>query len=112
MKAKSWRRRSPRLWALHCSAWVTPLLLTLEAPAGSAGQANVTQASATSQTVLFIGNSFTSGYGSTVQFFRPQSVADLNSRGIGGVPALFRIFTAQAGLDFAVSLETVGGRAS
>jgi hypothetical protein len=33
----------------------------------------------------------------------------LNDGKQGGVPALFKVFANQAGLDFAVSLETVGG---
>ena len=61
------------------------------------------------RTALFIGNSYFYGARSPVHFFRPQSVTDLNNSGVGGVPALFKIFTAEAGLDFAVSLETVGG---
>lgn len=60
--------------------------------------------------VLFIGNSFTYGAGSPVQFFRAHSVTDLNGDGMGGVPALFRIFAAQAGRDFQVSLETAPGK--
>jgi hypothetical protein len=36
-------------------------------------------------------------------------VTDLNNEGIGGVPALFKSFTQQAGLDYDVSLETRGG---
>ena len=36
-------------------------------------------------------------------------MTDLNGEGIGGVPALFKSFTAQAGLDYDVSLETRGG---
>jgi hypothetical protein len=60
-------------------------------------------------TVLFIGNSFTFGAGSPVQKWRPEIVTDLNHEGIGGVPALFKSFTAQAGLDFDVSLETHPG---
>jgi len=59
--------------------------------------------------VLFIGNSFTFAAGSPVQFYRPDSVTDLNNEGIGGVPALFKSFTQQAGLDYDVSLETRGG---
>ncbi len=58
---------------------------------------------------LFIGNSFTYGYGSAVRYYRADSVTDLNSEGIGGVPALFKSFTDQAGLDYAVYLETRGG---
>lgn len=59
--------------------------------------------------VLFVGNSFTYGAGSAVQFYRAGSVGDLNDEGIGGVPALFKSFTDQAGLDYDVFLETRGG---
>ena len=59
--------------------------------------------------VLFIGNSFLFGSGSAVRFYRADTVTDLNSEGIGGVPALFKSFTQQAGLDYDVSLETRGG---
>ncbi|MBT5445120.1 MAG: PEP-CTERM sorting domain-containing protein, partial [Gammaproteobacteria bacterium] len=38
--------------------------------------------------VLFIGNSFTYGYGSASRFYRADTVTDLNLNGIGGVPAL------------------------
>ncbi len=67
-------------------------------------------AAASAETVLFIGNSFTFGAGSPVRFHRPQTVTDLNGEGIGGVPALFKSFSDQAGLNFAVSLETSGGK--
>jgi hypothetical protein len=60
--------------------------------------------------IVFIGNSFLFGSGSPVRFFRPHTVTDLNGEGLGGVPALFKCFTEQAGLDFSVSLETVGGK--
>ena len=60
-------------------------------------------------TVLFIGNSFTYGEGSPVRTYRPESVTDLNGEGIGGVPALFKSFTKQAGLDYDVSVETHPG---
>ena len=66
-----------------------------------------TGAAATS--VLFIGNSFLFGSGSAVRFYRADTVTDLNNEGIGGVPALFKSFTQQAGLDYDVSLETRGG---
>jgi hypothetical protein len=59
--------------------------------------------------ILFIGNSFTYGAGSAVRFYRADTVTDLNNEGIGGVPALFESFAAQAGLDYDVSLETRGG---
>src|SRR5258708_30054226 len=59
--------------------------------------------------VLFIGNSFLFGSGSAVRVYRGDTVTDLNHEGIGGVPALFKSFTQQAGLDYDVSLETRGG---
>ncbi len=61
-------------------------------------------------TILFIGNSFTFADKSAVQFYRSPTVTDLNGSGIGGVPALFKAFANQAGLDFAVSLETSPGK--
>ena len=68
-----------------------------------------TTGTAAGTSVLFIGNSFLFGSGSAVRFYRADTVTDLNSEGIGGVPALFKSFTQQAGLDFDVSLETRGG---
>ncbi|MBN8842045.1 MAG: M13 family metallopeptidase [Sphingomonadales bacterium] len=65
---------------------------------------------AATETILFVGNSFTYGAYSPVQHYRPDIVTDLNGEGIGGVPALFEIFTRQAGLDFEVSLETGPGK--
>ena len=62
-----------------------------------------------STSVLFVGNSFTFAAGSPVRFYRADTVSDLNGEGIGGVPALFKSFTAQAGLNYDVSLETRGG---
>lgn len=59
--------------------------------------------------VLFIGNSFTFGYGSAVRTWRAETVEDLNGDGFGGVPALFKAFTRQAGLRWTVALETQGG---
>lgn len=59
--------------------------------------------------VLFIGNSFTFGAGSALQFYRTDSVTDLNGNGKGGVPALFKAFTIQAGLDFDVYHELIPG---
>ena len=70
---------------------------------GAAGTARA------AETILFIGNSFTYAAGSAVQTFQPGSVSDLNGSNIGGIPALFKSFTQQAGLDYSVSLETVGG---
>lgn len=59
--------------------------------------------------ILFVGNSFTFGSGSAVRFYRADTVTDLNNEGIGGVPALFKSFTDQAGLRYDVYLETRGG---
>jgi len=59
--------------------------------------------------VLFIGNSYLFGFGSAVRYYRANTVTDLNDEGIGGVPALFKSFTQQAGLDYDVALETRGG---
>jgi len=70
-------------------------------------------ASATT-TILFVGNSFTYGEPAgasapTVQGYQPGTVTDLNRTNVGGVPALFKQFTVALGLDYEVSLETVGG---
>lgn len=59
--------------------------------------------------VLFIGNSFTYGHGSAVRYYRADTVRDLNREGQGGVPALFKSFTQQVGLDYDVAIETRGG---
>ena len=69
----------------------------------------VSGAAARADTILFVGNSFTYGHGSPVRFYRSDTVTDLNGEGIGGVPALFKSFTAEAGLDYQVSLETHPG---
>ena len=62
-----------------------------------------------SQDILFIGNSFTYGAGSAVQFYRSNTITDLNDNGQGGVPALFKSFTQQVGLDYEVYIETQPG---
>jgi hypothetical protein len=64
---------------------------------------------AAAERVLFIGNSFTYGAGSAVRFYRNDTVTDLNDDGVGGVPALFKSFADQAGLEYDVALETRGG---
>jgi len=61
------------------------------------------------RTILFIGNSFTLGAGSAVSHYRSRTVTDLNHEGVGGVPALFKVFTEEAGLLFDVAVETCGG---
>ena len=65
---------------------------------------------ARSETILFVGNSFTFGATSPVLRYRPEQVTDLNKEGIGGVPAIFKVLTFQAGLDYQVSLETSPGK--
>jgi hypothetical protein len=65
--------------------------------------------------ILFIGNSFTFGAHSSVNHMWTDQVHDLNppdalGRTVGGVPAIFKEFTKEAGLDYDVSLETVGGK--
>src|SRR6201985_700468 len=64
---------------------------------------------ATAGSILFIGNSFTYAQGSAVHYYRAGTVTDLNGQGIGGMPALFKSFTTEAGLDYDVYLETQGG---
>jgi hypothetical protein len=59
--------------------------------------------------ILFIGNSFTYAQGSALRVYRSGTVTDLNHQGIGGVPALFKSFTVQAGLPYEVYLETEPG---
>jgi hypothetical protein len=66
-------------------------------------------AHAVAASILFIGNSFTFAHGSPVRSYRPDTVTDLNRQGIGGVPALFKSFTAQSGLKYDVYLETEPG---
>lgn len=62
------------------------------------------------RTILFVGNSFTQGAHSAVKRYAANTVTDLNGDGYGGVPALFKAFTEQAGLAYSVSLETQGGK--
>ncbi|EHL95765.1 PEP-CTERM exosortase interaction domain protein [Acetobacteraceae bacterium AT-5844] len=68
---------------------------------------------ASADTILFVGNSFTygdpAGGSPSVRNYRAGTVTDLNGTGVGGVPAIFKAFTEQMGLDYTVSLETVGG---
>ena len=84
---------------------------TLTAASLAACLAAASPAQATS--ILFVGNSFTfgepAGGAPIVEYYRPETVTDLNKSGIGGVPALFKALTLQAGLDYTVSLETVPG---
>jgi hypothetical protein len=70
---------------------------------------------ANAKTILFVGNSFTFGANSAAHYYKFDTVTDLNGPGpngktVGGVPAIFKAFTKEAGLDYTVSLETVGGK--
>lgn len=69
-----------------------------------------TKSRADVSTILFIGNSFTFADKSPVHYFRHETVTDLNGERQGGVPALFKAFTVEAGLDYTVNLETSGGK--
>lgn len=80
--------------------WAALAMGTVSLPAGAT-------------TILFVGNSFTygepAGAAPLVQNYKPGSVTDLNGSSIGGVPALFKALTVEAGLNYDVSLETVPG---
>ena len=91
---------------------VAPAAMAQEsAPAPTAaGATSSAPAKAAPKTILFIGNSFTQGAHSAARNWRAGSVTDLNNAGYGGVPALFKLFAEQAGLDYRVSLETQGGK--
>lgn len=62
-------------------------------------------AGAQAKTILFIGNSFTRGEGSPVNFYGADRVTDLRGAGHGGVPAIFKTLADEARLDWTVSLE-------
>lgn len=66
--------------------------------------------SAPPRSILFVGNSFTFGAMSEVMTYRKDSVSDLNSDGMGGVPAVFKRFADESGLRYRVSLETAAGQ--
>ena len=66
-------------------------------------------ARADASSILFIGNSFTYAQGSAVHYYRANTVTDLNDQGVGGMPALFKSFATEAGLNYDVYLETQGG---
>ena len=87
----------------HFPRWCAIAVFAVAAASGM-------RAEAQARTILFVGNSFTYGAYSPVRRYRAETVKDLNGTGIGGVPALFKRFCEQAGLDYAVSLETDGGK--
>lgn len=71
---------------------------------------------ASAHTVLFLGSSFTFGDHSAAKHYHPELVKDLNGpdrygETFGGVPAIFKQFTLEAGLtDYDVSSELVAGK--
>lgn len=89
-------------YRIIAAASLAATLAAVAAPASSA------------TTILFVGNSFTygdpAGAAPLVREYRPDTVTDLNGNHIGGVPALFKAMTQQAGLDYEVSLETSPGK--
>ena len=93
-------------FATNCSA-----LSAIAAPQQAAAAPSEQPAGpAKTRTILFVGNSFTFGALSPVWKYHADQVTDLNGDGIGGVPALFKLFTQQLGLHYDVYLETAPGR--
>jgi hypothetical protein len=71
-------------------------------------------APASARSILFVGNSFTFGEFSAAKRYQINTVTDLNGpdatgRTLGGMPAIFKALTREAGLDYTVSLETAPG---
>ena len=92
------------------AAWLLPAVLcAFIVPVSAQSPTNAPTPERKAPTILFIGNSFVFASGSPVRFYRANTVKDLNGDGVGGVPALFKAFANQAGIDFDVSLETVPG---
>jgi hypothetical protein len=90
-------------------------LHSFKAALGAAVLSSLAILPAQAKTILFVGNSFTFGANSAAHYYKPDSVTDLNGPGptgktVGGVPAFFKAFTKEAGIDYTVSLETVGGK--
>lgn len=94
-------------WLVLLAFVAAPLAAQNTAPQVAPPTARRTQPA---RTILFVGNSFTFGANSPVMRYRPDSVIDLTGQGFGGVPALFKAFTLQAGLDYSVYSETQGGQ--
>lgn len=60
--------------------------------------------------ILFVGNSFTYGFGATAQTYNANTITDENGTGYGGVPAIFKEFTVEKNLFYDVHIEAVGGQ--
>ena len=105
------RSRFNRPRAIRCI--VAALLIAAGARSPLAQNAvpqNGVAQNAVTKTILFIGNSFTFGDRSPVRTYHPERVTNLNNDGNGGVPALFKTFANEAGLDYDVSMETSPGK--
>lgn len=99
MRPQPIRHRTPHQPRLRHGLSIATLLLAWQGTPAIAGTS-----------ILFIGNSFTYGALASVQTYNTGTVTDLvPGSSIGGVPALFKAFTVQAGLDYDVSLETRPG---
>jgi len=83
--------------------------MILSRPAFAAAVLALAPGLAAASSILFIGNSFTFADKSAVHFWHADTVTDLNALGIGGMPALFKQFTVDAGLAYDVALETQPG---
>lgn len=60
--------------------------------------------------VLFAGNSFTHGHEDPVMSYNRAAITDANGSGHGGVPGVFKKLSAQAGLDYGVTIEAVSAQ--
>jgi hypothetical protein len=88
---------------------------TTTPPSGSgSGSTTTPPSSDPAKTILFVGNSFTYGEPANgpniVLPYGANTVTDLNGGNVGGVPALFKAMTVEAGLNYNVSLITDGGQ--
>lgn len=81
----------------------------LTARKGAALLCALLASNAIADNILFVGNSFTYGAGTPLMTYKAHTITDLNGEGMGGVPALFKSFTVQAGLDYDVAAETHPG---
>jgi len=90
---------------------IAALAIAMAAPAAAQIPRTVPGAPApAARTILFVGNSFTFAANSPVRNWHADRVTDLNGTRLGGMPALFKEFTEEAGLRYDVSLETQGGQ--
>ncbi len=84
-----------------------PLALAGAVVAGTLANAQTLEAQTR---ILFVGNSFTFGEYSESKYYMSASITDENGTGYGGVPAIFKEFSIEAGLNFDVHEETAPGR--